>query len=512
MGEISKGAIVIGCFSVVSKVAGLVRERLLAGSFGAGEITDAYFAAFKIPDLIFTILVLGALSAAFIPVFIDVREKQGEDQAWRVAGSVLTWLTISLGAVTLVAFAAAPALVRAIAPGFREESVELTITLTRVMLLSTLWFGASNVMSGVLNASHRYIAFALAPVLYNLGIIIGITLLAPRLGPVGLGWGVVLGAALHFLVQLPSVLRLSKGRMKLVAVYDRTVRRIFTLIGPRVLGLAAAQINTLVVTAFASAMAAGSVAIYNFAFNLVSFPSGVIGVSVAIAAFPYFAAHAARQERDQFVSRFRSSVGRVLAFLIPLSVFLILLRAQVVRVILGTGVFDWTDTVLTANTMGLLAIALCADGIIPLLARSFYAFQDTWTPVKIAVSAVALNLLLVILLRVFGIEGIALGFALTQIAQGALLAASLRRKIPGVFDASFVRGVVQMIAAAAAGAVALQLLKAPIASLVNMDTGIGVLMQGLGAGLGGLIVYYILAHYFHAPVPRLQELIGMIKR
>lgn len=507
MGDISKGAIVIGFFSVIAKVAGLVRERLLASTFGAGEVTDAYFAAFKIPDFIFTILVLGALSAAFIPVFVHVREKEGEERAWAVAGRVLTLLTAVLMAFALIACIAAPLLVRFIAPGFTEANALLTVRLTRVMLLSTVFFGASNVMSGVLNAAHRYVALSLAPVFYNLGIIVGITVFTPLAGPIGLAWGVVLGALLHLLMQVPSVRRLARGQLRFGFAHDPAVKRIMALMGPRVLGLAASQINTIVVIALASAMAAGSVAVYNFAFNLVSFPSGVIGVSFAVAAFPYFARHAARREIGEFGMRFRTSVAHILAFLIPFSVFLIMLRAQAVRVLLGAGAFDWTDTVLTANTMGLLAIALCADGIIPLLARSFYAFQDTWTPVIISMSAVVLNLVLALWLRGFGVEGIALALAVTQIVQGALLAVNFNKKVPGLFDFSFAEGFVKMVAAAAGGAVVLQLLKAPIAAIVDMDTGFGVLLQGMGAGIAGLVVYYLLARYFKCPgVPSITEI------
>ncbi len=510
---IGKGAFIIGIFTVLSRVAGLVRERLLASMFGAGPVTDAYFAAFKIPDFIFTILVLGALSAAFIPVFIKVKEDEGEERAWRVAGSVLTILTLTLTFLALIASIAAPLLVRVLVPGFSEEYMMLTVRLTRIMLISIIFFGASNVLSGALNAAHRYVALSLAPIFYNGGIIIGIAVFARIWGPVGLAFGVVLGALLHFLVQVPSVYALSRGQLKLGFIYDHAVKRIMALMGPRMLGLAASQINTLVVIALASVMATGSVAVYNFAFNLVSFPSGVIGISFAVAAFPYFATHAARQEIGEFGARFKLSISHILAALVPLSVFLIMLRAQVVRVLLGTGAFDWTDTVLTANTMGLLAISLCADGVIPLLARSFYAFQDTWTPVKIGMSAVACNVVLALLLRGFGVEGIALALAVTQIIQGVALAARLNKKIPGLFDFSFAEGFVKMVISAAGGAVVLQLLKAPIASIVDMETGFGVLMQGLGAGSGGLVMYYFLARYFKcAGIPSYQELLHFVKR
>lgn len=510
---IGQGALIIGIFTVLSRVAGLVRERLLASQFGAGPVTDAYFAAFKIPDFIFTILVLGALSAAFIPVFIKVKEEEGDARAWRVAGSVLTILTLTLTLLALIASIAAPLLVRTLVPGFTEENIMLTVRLTRIMLLSIIFFGASNVLSGVLNAAHRYVALSLAPILYNGGIIMGIAVFSPLWGPAGLAFGVVLGAFLHFLVQAPSVYALSHGQLKVGFLYDHAVKRIMALMGPRMLGLAASQINTVVVIALASAFASGSVAVYNFAFNLVSFPSGVIGVSFAVAAFPYFAKHAARQEISEFGARFKVSISHILAALVPLSLFIIMLRAQVVRVLLGSGAFDWTDTVLTANTMGLLAIALCADGVIPLLARSFYAFQDTWTPVKIGVSAVALNVVLALLLRGFGVEGIALALAMTQIIQGIMLAASLNKKIPGLFDFSFAEGFVKMVISAAGGAVVLQLLKSPIASLVDMETGFGVLMQGLGAGLGGLIFYYLFARYFKCSgVPSKGEILYFMKR
>jgi putative peptidoglycan lipid II flippase len=169
--------------------------------------------------------------------------------------------------------------------------------------------------------------------------------------------------------------------------------------------------------------------------------------------------------------------------------------------------------VLTANALGLFAIALCADGIIPLLARSFYAFQDTWTPVRWGIGAVVLNLILALVLKRYGVEGIALAFALTQIAQGVLLIVSLQRKIKDLFDFSFAEGIIKIVAAAAGGAVMLQVLKAPVASVVDMETGFGVLMQGLGAGMGGVVVYYALARYFKCPgVPLLSDLKGFFSK
>src|SRR3989339_49292 len=232
----SGGALLIAFFSVISKLLGFLRDRLLASYFGAGDILDSYYAAFKLPDLIFNTLVLGALASAFIPVFTKVwlEDKQ---KAVRLANTILNYLLGALIILAALIFILAPYLMKFIVPGFGNEQLAMTVTFTRVMLVSIIFFGLSNVLGGILNSLKKFFSFSLAPVFYNLGIIFGITVFYPALGLVGLAWGVVLGSFLHFVIQLPEALR-SGWKYRFLWRVTAEVKRILKLMLPRTLGLA----------------------------------------------------------------------------------------------------------------------------------------------------------------------------------------------------------------------------------------------------------------------------------
>ena len=494
--SIAGGAIIIAVFSVISKLLGLIRNRLLASNFGAGDILDTYFAAFKIPDLIFNILILGALSASFIPIFVDYWSKNKEE-TWRMTSSVLNILLISLIIISAVLFFIAPQLMKVIAPGFETAKQVETANLTRIMLISVIFFTLSNIVSGVLNSFRRWLTYSLAPVFYNLGIIFGIIYLAPELGATGLAWGVVIGSLLHFLVQLPTAYRLGFCFRMVIDWKHPGVKKIFKLMIPRTLGLAVTQINQLVIVIIASTLLAGSVAVFNFANDLQSFPISIFGVSLAIAAFPVFSQAFSENDSAKFTKNFSKTFRRILFLIIPTSVIVLLLRAQLVRLILGTGQFDWTDTVLTARTFGFFAISLFAQSLIPLLARSFYARQDTKTPVIIGLVSMIINIgLAYTLSQVLGIAGLGLAFSIASIINMLLLFSVLRRRLGNLGDKQIIKSSLKIILISLAMAGVIQWLKYLVAPLVDMQTFIGVAWQTLVAGLGGVLIYLMLSLFF----------------
>lgn len=497
------GAIIIATASIGSRVLGLLRDRLLATSFGAGDILDTYYAAFKLPDLIFNILVLGALSSAFIPVFIKYisRREPGhpdtEESAWRLANSVLGILVIGLGILGTLVFVFAHQLMPLIAPGFTGDKQIVTAQLTRIMLVAIIFFAASNVATGILTSFKRYLYFAFAPVMYNLGIILGIIVLVPKYGVYGLAYGVVIGALAHLLIQLPFLFRVGYRFKAVIDFRHPGVREVGRLMIPRTFGLAVSQVEQLMSTIIGSLLAAGSVAVFNLANNLQSFPINVFGVSLAVAAFPFFSEAFAKNDTDKFVEHFSSAFRRILFLIIPTSILILLLRAQIVRVILGSGNFSWEDTYYTAQTLGFFSLSLFAQALIPVLARAFYAFHDTRTPVKVGIISVIINVAgALILSRYWGVMGLGISFSIASVVNMLLLLLALRKRIGHLDDYRIGKSTVKIVGISLAMGVVVWGMKYFLALGVDMSTFVGVLIQGVGAATVGIVVYLLLAVIF----------------
>ncbi|XOU94749.1 MAG: murein biosynthesis integral membrane protein MurJ [Candidatus Kerfeldbacteria bacterium] len=496
------GAIIIATASVTSRLLGLIRDRLLANKFGAGDTLDIYYAAFRIPDLVFNVLVLGALSAAFIPIFVEYLQKAKEDpskknEVWHLANSLLNILLAGLLVFGFLLFIFAPQIVPLIAPGFDLDKQAIVVNMTRIMLISIIFFGISNVITGMLNSMKKYANFALAPVMYNIGIIIGIIYLTPIYGIYGLAYGVVLGSFLHLVIQIPGALKIGYRYQPIFDYTHKGVRAIGKLMLPRTFGLAVTQIDQLVSVIIGSTLATGSVAVFTLANNLQNFPIGVFGVSMAVASFPFFSEAFAQKNVELFVLHFSKSFRRILFLVIPISVLIFLLRAQLVRVILGSGNFDWQDTYYTAQTLGFFALSLFAQSTIPLLARSFYAWQDTKTPVKIAIVTVIVNIFgALVLSNYLGVIGLAIAFSISSVVQMILLYIFLRKKMGNLDDKTLVISLSKIVLITAMMGAVVHASKYVLALGVNMDTFLGIFIQGVGAGIIGIVFYLILAFMF----------------
>ncbi|MFA6098566.1 MAG: murein biosynthesis integral membrane protein MurJ [Patescibacteria group bacterium] len=496
------GAIIIAASSVGSRFLGLIRDRLLAAKFGAGNELDIYYAAFRIPDLVFNVLVLGALSAAFIPIFIQYIQKakenpEAKNEVWYLVNSLLNILLIGLVFFGILFFIFAPQIIPLIAPGFDMQKQIVTVKMTRIMLVSIVFFGISNILTGVLNSFKRYINFAFAPVMYNIGLILGISVFVKYYGIYGLAYGVVLGSLLHLLIQLPGAIKLGFRYKFVFDTKHAGVRNIGKLMLPRTFGLAVGQVDQLISVIIGSTLAAGSVAIFTFANNLQSFPINVFGVSVAVASFPFLSEAFVQKKNQVFIEHFSESFRRILFVVIPISVLILLLRAQLVRVILGTGAFDWNDTYLTAQTLGIFSLSLFAQSVIPLLARSFYAWQDTKTPVKVALVSVAMNIIgALIFTRFLGVMGLALSFTISSFINMILLLVFLRSKVGNLDDKRIIISTLKIVVISAMMGALVIAAKYFLALGVNMQTFVGIFIQGLGAGIFGICSYLVLALLF----------------
>lgn len=494
--SLKTGVIVIAVFSIISKLLGLLRYSLIAAHFGTGAIADSYIAAFRIPDFIYNAVVFGALSVAFIPVFLDLYEKgkRREDQPqdlsveqteegfssvnvdfqsqvvalfaaplkifrdpkitlrsprrsavasgdpaptselhFELTNALLTILTLAVIIAGAAAWIFAPRLVSALVPGFDDERLALTISMTRVMLVSPLIFCVSNIIGSVLQAFQRFAFFALAPVFYNIGIIFGILALYPILGPIGLAWGVVLGAFLHLLVQIPGFAK-TGFRFRLTFGSRRAgVRRVLKAMIPRAIALSGGQVNQLANTFLASALPAGSVVVFYNAYDLETLPVSFIAVSLAVASFPVLGRLFAQGKYDDFRRVFTTSLKHVLRVMVPLTIFLILLRAQAVRLTLGYGLYNWSDTVRTLETFGILAASLVPQSVIPLLARAFYAREKTAVPVCASLLAIGVNIALAFALSPrYGLLGLAAAFSISSYLHALALAFEFEREMGGV--------------------------------------------------------------------------------
>jgi len=415
-----RASVIIGGFSFVADLVALFRDRILTSYFGATRMLDIYYSAFKLPDLVFNILLLGAVSSAFLPVFIG-EYKKDESNAWRVAHNftsiAFTFVLIFSGVLWLFA----DSVVSLIAPGFLGPDRQIAILLTRIMLLSPILFSLSMICGSILQSLERFWAYAIAPVLYNAGIIIGAIYFVPLMRNhgypevLGLGWGVVLGAFAHFALQFTAA-RMAGFKFKAVFDFgDQHFRKIFRLMIPRTIGLGAYSIDSAVVNAFASTMMVGSIAVLNVANNLQFVPISVVGVAVATAVFPKLSGHASVDEMKEFKQRLYSALKSTLLIVTPLAVAGIFLSHWAINILFGVGLFHSASVDLTASVLVIFMFGIPAQSLIPILSRAFYALHNTKAPVTISIFSIAINLSLAWLLGIFyggGVRGLAIAFAI----------------------------------------------------------------------------------------------------
>lgn len=427
----------LGCSFLLSKILGLLRDHLLASGFGTLGTDpifnlDTYYAAFRLPDLLFNLLSYGVLSAAFVPLFTEILHKEGRKQANRFTNQILHTLGSAILIFSLVLFILAPYVIRIFLPGFSEENVTTTANLARIMLVTPILFTIGSTLGGVANALHKYIGLAVAPIVYNLGIILGILFLAKPYGVYGVSVGVVFGALLHLIAQIPQLLKAGFRYEFPKRFFGTHVREMIKLSLPRIFGMSVTQISLIVDTVIASTLASGSIAVINFAANLESLPIGIIGISVAIVSFGTLAVYSAEGNLTEFIAEIKTNIRRILFLLIPLALGMFTLRFQIVRLILGRGKFDWSATILTANTLGVFLSGLIFGSLVFLLARGFYALKNTKTPVTIGIIAVLSNIVFSILFTKIwklGPYGLALSNSIADILNTSLLIILLSRTL-----------------------------------------------------------------------------------
>ena len=431
-----ESSLILGVFTVVGKLVGLLRDRILAGQFGASTELDVYYAAFRIPDLVFNLLILGATSSAIVPIFIEYYQKD-KAGAWRIAQNFLNVMVAGVAILSVLVFILAGPIAHLIGPGFSPTETKILANLMRIMLLSTLIFAVSTILGSILHALQRFLVYALAPVFYNLGIIAGAVFFVPLFerwgysGIYGLGVGVVLGALFHLLIQLPVALREGFRFGTLFNLSDHAFRRMITLMIPRTLALGAYNIGLTIVTSVASLLGSGSITIINLATNLQFVPVSVIGISLATAVFPQLSSHAITQDVPEFKRKLNHVLWITLILTGLIAILIFIFRQLIIDIIFQVGNFKEADRALTASVLGIFMFSVMSQSLMHVITRAYYAFQNTKTPFLVAVFSIILNVWLSYVLGLqlkMGVRGIAISTVIAYNINFVLLYILFRRR------------------------------------------------------------------------------------
>ncbi len=461
LGSLARAGLIVSGAFLVARILGYVRLVVIGNAFGASAELDAFFAAFRLPDLIFQLVAAGALSSALVPIVSGLFASGEQGRAWRVVSTVINLMLIGLAVLCAGLFTLAPVIVPLITPGFAGAQLDRTIELTRIMLLSPIFLALGAVATSVLNAGGRFAASAVAPIVYNLAIIGGALILGPALGVDGLALSVVAGSLGHLLVQLRPLARLGFRYTPAIDGADPVARKALLLMAPRAIGLGVTQITFIVVTSLATLLGAGAVSDFNFAFALLQIPLGIIGIPLGIVLLPSLSRDAAVGREREFAALLTRGLRLLIYVMIPIAVIGSVAREPVVEFLFGSGRIDAANLHLISVTLVGFLIGLTAHAMIAVLARGFYAHQDTLTPVLAAIAAVAINCTLAaILVGPYGLPGIAVAIAIAAWAEALALLAILYRRLPNFELRGLGRiGVEAIVASVAAGAVAFAFLR-----------------------------------------------------
>lgn len=414
---------------------GLLRNRIIARQFGLTADLDAFFAAFKLPDLLFTIVAGGALATAFIPVFAQHLTNEGDrSNAWRLTSAVTNLVCVVVTILSMIAAIFAPWLVRTIiAPGFEASQQAETVAVMRIVLVSTLFFGISAVQSSALHGFRHFLTPALAPIFYPVGVIIGALFLAPEWGIRGLAIGAVIGAFLHLAVKLPMLLHFGFRWQPILDLRSPDLRRILSLMGPRVLDLGVFQLTLIMSTNLASRLGSGSVGALEWGWEFMQLPETVIGTAFGLVVFPTLAQLAAQEDRDSLRQTLDDSLRLLLALTVPAACGLIILGLPLINLVYQGGAFDAEAGQAVNLTLRYYALGLVGHVCLEVVARVFFAQQDTITPLIVAGGAALLQLGIALgLMGPLGTGGIALANSIAITVEVLVLIFLLHRRMDGI--------------------------------------------------------------------------------
>jgi len=510
--QIARAAGTVMLAFIFSQLAGLLRRILVARVFGANIDLDAFIAANRVSETLFNLIAGGALGSAFIPTFTSLLARGEKKSAWKLASSIANLVVIILIFLGIIAYLIAPQIVRyALAPGLAKDPqlLQLTVNLMRIQLASAVLFGLSGLVMGILNSNQVFLIPALTPSMYQLGLIFGVLVLAPKFGIYGLAWGVVIGASLHLLLQIPSLIK-QKGSYSLdLGIGDPHVGEVIRLIVPRLAGVAVVQFNFWVNSALATQMGPGSLVGIDYGFSLMLMAQAVIAQSVATAMMPTLASQFALGKLDEVRHSLAATLRGVLFLAVPASVGLILLRQPIISLLYERGNFNAHSTELVAWALLWYAAGLIGHSVLEILARAFYALHDTKTPVMVGVAAMSLNVVFSFsfsaLFKRLGWMphgGLALANTLATALESIVLLVLMRKRLKGLSSRNLLKGFGQALAASLLmGSVIFVWLQKGVASSAWLVTLGGVVLGG-GVYLVSILVMQ---------VPEVQSLVRYVK-
>ena len=489
--KVVKAVSILMVATVLSRLLGYVRDMVIYAYFGQNNLTDAYNAAFSIPDFLYYLLVGGALSSAFIPVFASYIATNEEEEGWRVASTVFNFVLILMLLGIGLGIIFAPALIHLLVPGFSPENVALTVKMTRIMFVQTFFMALNGISMGILNSFQHFFAPALGSVVYNAGIISVGFFFSHFLnwGITGFALGVVAGAVLNFLVQLPALLKIGWRYQLVLDLNHPGVRKIGTLILPVLIGLSVTHFNLFVNQNLGSNLPSGMISALRVAQRIMQLPIGVFAVAIAVAVFPTLTGQVARVEIEQFKKTMSLGIRTIFLITIPASLGLIVLRVPVVRLLFEQGRFTAADTEATALALLFYCLGLFAYSALQLLNRVFYAWQDTLTPVVVGIATIVINIALnFMLIKPMGHGGLALAYSLAGMLNMLVLFYFFRKKAGPLDGRRILHSFLLTLGISLVMAVVVQQTAGGLAYIVDLGTKWGQLLQvGISIAVGVIV-------------------------
>lgn len=517
---INEAALLLGGFALISQILGLARDRMLAYFVGAGPMLDVYYAAFRIPDFLYISVASLASITVLMPFMMDkINNKDDHKEAHRFLSNIFSVYMLFMVLISLVVAIFMPYIARNIAPGFTDSQISLLITTSRIMLLSPIFIGLSNLIGTITQLFRNFFIFSLSPIFYNVGILFGIIILYPHFGVYGLAYGVIIGAVLHLSIQIPIVIKHKFLPKFIYPIKWDEVLNVIKLSLPRTFTLSCNSLAFIFLISLASTLKPGSISLFTFAFNLQSVPVGIIGISYSVAAFPVLIKSFSLKDMDGFINHIILAARQIIFWSLPIIALLVILRAQIVRVILGSNSFSWSDTRLTAASVALFVVSLATQGLVLLFVRGYYAAGNTKKPLFInvfsSVMVVVFAYLFVyifntypnilsfveVILRVENVSGTIMLALPIAYALGSILNFFL---IWFLFKKDFLHGSSanlgitfrdSLLGALSMGTVAYFLLGV-FDNVFNINTGLGIFLQGfisgtIGIGVGVFILFLL---------------------
>lgn len=521
--SILSAATIITAANILSALAAIIRQRLLTSLFfdtvSAQQALEAFLVSFQIPDIMFQLLVIGSVSAAFIPVFTTIKKKYSEETAFKLTSSLLTTLLIVFCVASiLVAAFSYPLTVWRTGAEYTDAQIKLTSDLTRMILIAQIFFLVSSIHGALLQSYQRFIIPSLAPILYNVGIVLGAYFLTPFIGIYGPALGACLGAFMHMAIQLPFSRKLGfKYRLSL----DWRVpgfTSILKLMPARALTLAASELQVLVLTFFTTSIGNLSFLITRYALLLVTLPIRFFGVPIGQASLPFLSEQSEENERSTFRRLLTQSLNQITFLAMPSSILIIILRVPLVRILFGTPNFPWDATLDTGRMVGIIALSITFQAMVQLLIRAFFALKDTWTPLWIGLANLGLFTLAVYVLNHFypglGLDGIAWAMSIAALGELVLMMWLLHRRIGEFVTTSLLYSQLKIIAASFLMAVFLYLpFKLFDLYVFNTTRTFELIVLVVTTGTIGLLAYIYFAHLLKIPELELvQKIFSTFKR